>query len=75
MNTKTDISINEAIIQNIKNYIEANDLSEKKIAKEAGLDYNHLWKILNKNKTIRLDDYVALCRAFRESLEKFIPKT
>lgn len=70
-----DININDAIIENIRRYIEVNDLSEKKIAKEAGIDYNHLWKILNKNKSIRLDDYVAICRAFREPLEKFIPKT
>lgn len=68
-------TINDSIIDKINEYIEVNGLSVKKIAKEAGLDYNHLWKILNRNKTIKLEDYVALCRAFREPMEKFIPKT
>ena len=68
-------TITETIIDKINEYIEVNGLSVKKIAKEAGLDYNHLWKVLNRNKTIKLEDYVALCRAFREPMEKFIPKT
>ena len=68
-------TINDSIIEKLNAYIEANNLSVKKIAKAAGIEYNHLWKILNKNKTIRLDDYVAICRAFREPLERFIPKT
>lgn len=67
-------TINDSIIEKLNAYIEANNLSVKKIAKAAGIEYNHLWKILNKNKTIRLDDYVAICRAFREPLERFIPK-
>ena len=68
-------TINDSIIEKLNAYIEANNLSVKKIAKAAGIEYNHLWKILNKNKTIKLDDYVAICRAFREPLERFIPKT
>ena len=68
-------TITETIIDKINEYIEVNGLSVKKIAKEAGLDYNHLWKVLNRNKTIKLEDYVALCRAFREPMDKFIPKT
>lgn len=68
-------TINDSIIDKINEYIEVNGLSVRKIAKEAGLDYNHLWKILKQNKTIKLDDYVAICRACKEPLEKFIPKT
>lgn len=68
-------TINDSIIDKINEYIEVNGLSVKKIAKEAGIDYNHLWKVLNRNKTIKLEDYVALCRAFKEPMEKFIPKT
>ena len=67
-------TINDRIIDEINDYIRVNNISVKKTAKAAGIDYNHLWKVLNRNKTIRLDDYVALCRAFREPLERFIPK-
>ncbi len=64
----------KTVNENIKNYIEANGLSISKIAKETGIKYNSLWGILHRRQSIRLDDYVALCRAFKEPLEKFIPK-
>lgn len=60
--------------ENIKNYIEENGLSLSKISKASGITYNSLWGILHRRQSIRLDDYVALCRAFKEPLEKFIPK-
>lgn len=60
--------------ENLKTYIEENELSLSKIAKATGITYNNLWAILNRRKSIRLNDYVALCRAFKEPLEKFIPK-
>ena len=66
--------INDTVIEKIKTYIETNDLSLKKIAEAAGIGYYSLWSMLNRNQTIKLDDYVALCRAFKEPLDKFIPK-
>lgn len=62
------------VIKNIRDYIFKNDLSLSKIAKESGMDYYHLWSFLNRNQNIKLNDYIALCRAFREPLEKFIPE-
>ena len=64
----------KTVNENIKNYIEENELSLSKIAKASGITYNNLWAIMNRRNSIRLDDYVALCRAFKEPLEKFIPK-
>ena len=61
-------------IEKINTYIEANGLSIPKIAKAAGMKPIKLWSILNRNSRISLDDYVAICRACREPLEKFIPK-
>ena len=65
---------NNETIQKINNYIEANGLSVPKIAQAAGMKPVKLWSILNRNNKISLDDYVAICRACREPLEKFIPK-
>lgn len=67
-------NISNGTIDRINNYIEANGLSVPKIAKEAGMDYVRLWAILNRNNKISLDDYVRICRACKEPLEKFIPK-
>lgn len=66
--------INDTVIERIKLYIETNNLSLKKIAEAAGIGYYSLWSMLNRNQTIKLDDYVALCRALKEPLDKFIPK-
>lgn len=71
---REDASINNSTIELINKYIEANGLSIPKIAKEAGMDYVRLWAILNRNNRISLDDYVKICRACKEPLEKFIPK-
>ena len=67
-------NISNGTISNINAYIEANGLSVPKIAKEAGIDYVKLWAILNRNNKISLDDYIRICRACKEPLEKFIPK-
>ena len=65
---------NEQIQTKINEYIKANNLSIPKIAEEAGMDYFKLWAILNRKHQIRLTDYIAICRAFREPLETFIPE-
>lgn len=74
MKTPETTATNEQILTRIKDYIATNNLSLPKIAKEAGLDYFKLWALLNRSQTIKLTDYVALCRAFREPLETFIPE-
>ncbi len=63
------------IIQNIKLYIDYNNLSLTKIAREAGMTYIRLWSIMNRNQGLKLTDYISLCRAFQEPLERFIPGT
>lgn len=62
------------VLANINRYIEANNLSVQKIAQEAGIEYHRLWSILFRSGSIKLSDYVALCKAFREPLEFFLPK-
>lgn len=69
-----DTALETAVIENIKDYIRVNNLSMRKIAAESEMTYYRLWSILTRNKGIKLNDYVALCRAFREPLDLFIPK-
>ena len=66
--------LNQVVINNIKNYIYANDISLSKLAKESGVSYHQIWAILNQSYTIKLGDYVAICRAFKEPIDFFIPK-
>ena len=60
------------VIKRINDYIAGNGLSVSKIAKEVGMDYKTLWSLLNRNGSIKLSDYVDLCRAFKEPFEKFL---
>ena len=63
------------VIQNIKDYIADNNLSVSKIAVEAGISYHRLWCILTKSYSIKLSDYIAICKACMEPLDKFLPKS
>lgn len=62
------------VIDKINSYIYFHDLSLPKIANEAGLSYQNLYQLLHKNQTIKLREYVALCTAFEEPLDYFLPK-
>lgn len=62
------------VIKNINEYIRKNDLSVKKISNESGITYHRLWSILTQSYSIKLSDYVAICKAFNEPLEYFFPK-
>ena len=62
----------EAVIDNINLYIEEQGLSHQKIAKASGLSYQRLYQLRHKHQRIKLSEYVRLCRAFNEPLEKFI---
>lgn len=60
------------VLKRINQYIYDNGLSLSKIAKESGMDYVALWSLLNRNRSIKLKDYVSLCKAFKEPFDKFI---
>lgn len=62
------------VIKNINQYIITNDISIKKLADVSKIPYHRLWVILNKNYTVSVGDYVAICRAFEEPIDFFIPK-
>ena len=62
------------VLKRINEYIQKNGLSLRKIAAAAGMDYVQLWSLLKRKRSIKLSDYVALCQAFREPLDIFLPK-
>ena len=62
------------VIKKINHYITVNDISITKLAAATGISYHRLWSILNQSGTIKLCDYVAICKAFKEPFELFLPK-
>lgn len=74
MKTAAGTEFDNEVLQNIKEYIARNNLSMKKIAEETGLTYIQLWTLLNRNQSMKLNDYIALCRTFQEPIDTFIPE-
>ena len=68
------MGFDKKVIANINEYITANNLSIKKIADETGISYHRLWSTLSQSSSIKLSDYVAICRAFREPFDIFLPR-
>ena len=68
------MNIDIQVISNINNYIISNNISLPKLAKEANLPYHNLWAIINQYSSIKLGDYVSICRALNEPIDFFIPK-
>lgn len=62
------------VIKKINHYITVNDISIKKLAVASNISYHRLWSILNQSSTIKLSDYVAVCKAFKEPFDMFLPK-
>ena len=62
----------EVVVGRINDYISKNNLSLNKIADATGMTYAQLYQMTRFNQTIKLREYVALCRAFNEPFERFI---
>ena len=74
MKIERERNMDQEVIKKIKRYIEINDISLTKLARTSKIPYHRLWVILNQSYTIKLGDYVALCKAFKEPFDFFIPK-
>ena len=62
----------KSVIKKINDYIEWHHLSHSKIAKAAGMSYGRLYTLRHTAQRIKLEDYVNLCKAFNEPLDKFL---
>lgn len=62
------------VIKNINDYIVTNNISISKLADAAHISYHRLWSILVKSYSIKLSDYIAICNAFHEPFDFFLPK-
>ena len=65
--------MDQLIINNIKQYVFDNNISIMKLSEASKIPYHRLWLILNRNAKVSVGDYVAICLAFNEPLEFFIP--
>ncbi len=57
--------------ERIKGYIDSIGIKQQKISELTGIPANTLSTMLSGKRQIRIDEYVAICRALGVSVEKF----
>lgn len=62
----------QRVIENIKAYCKANDISLTKLAKASGMTGNQIYYLSSGKQTLTLDMYVRICKAVREPLDYFL---
>lgn len=67
-------TFDQTVNKNINDYIIEHNYSLSKLAKASGINYPRLFNILKKNNSIKVGDYVAICKAVKEPFEFFLPK-
>lgn len=62
------------ICANINNYVQANGIKKKHLAKEAGMSSNAITLSLSGKRKLTADEYVSICKALKVPLTKFLEK-
>lgn len=72
MATVKEHPFDREVSERISNYCRDNDISLRKLAKEAGLTNNQIYFITTHRSTISLDHYVRICKALKEPVDYFL---
>lgn len=59
----------------MREYVVANDLSQKVIAINMGITESQVSLLLNGKRRLTVEDYLNFCRAISVSPTKFLPTT
>lgn len=72
MATKKDHPFDKRVSERIAKYCRDNDISLRKLAREAGLTNNQIYFITTNRSTISLEHYIRICKALKEPIDYFI---
>lgn len=61
------------VYEAMREYVSANDLSQKVIAINMGCSESQVSLILSGKRRLMLDDYLSFCRAIAVSPTRFLP--
>ena len=63
------------VYKTMREYVVANDLSQKVIAINMGITESQVSLLLNGKRRLTVEDYLRFCRAISVSPTKFLPTT
>ena len=63
------------VYEAMREYVVANDLSQKVIAINMGITESQVSLLLNGKRRLTVEDYLSFCRSISVSPTKFLPTT
>lgn len=69
------VQVEKPVYEVMREYVVANDLSQKVIALNMGCTEAQISLLLNGKRRLTVEDYLSFCRAISVSPTKFLPTT
>ena len=68
------MDLNDFIVRRVELARRVHGISVAELARRIGVDRKRLWRVLNGQRAMRVDEFVKLCAFFGLGIKPFIPK-
>lgn len=68
------MDLNDFIVRRVELARRVRGISVAELARRIGVDRKRLWRVLNGQHAMRVDEFVKLCTFFGLGIKSFIPK-
>lgn len=68
------MDLNDFIVRRVELARRVRGISVAELARRIGVDRKRLWRVLNGQRAMRVDEFVKLCAFFGLGVKSFIPK-
>ena len=68
------MDLNDFIVRRVELARRVRGISVAELARCIGVDRKRLWRVLNGQRAMRVDEFVKLCAFFGLGIKSFIPK-
>lgn len=68
------MGLNDFIVRRVELARRVRGISVAELARRIGVDRKRLWRVLNGQRAMRVDEFVKLCAFFGLGIKSFIPK-
>ena len=68
------MDLNDFIVRRVELVRRVRGISVAELARRIGVDRKRLWRVLNGQRAMRVDEFVKLCAFFGLGIKSFIPK-
>ena len=68
------MDLNDFIVRRVELARRVRGISVAELSRRIGVDRKRLWRVLNGQRAMRVDEFVKLCAFFGLGVKSFIPK-